>query len=124
MGLQFENLVVNNLKGLCKILQIKTQDIVMAGPFFQRSTKRLKGCQIDLLIQTRHNALYLCEIKFSMTEVKKRVIDEVDEKMKRLSIPRGYSIRPILIHVNGVSRGVIESEQFNQIVDFSDFFNV
>lgn len=59
-----------------------------------------------------------------MTEVKKRVIDEVDEKMKRLSIPRGYSIRPILIHVNGVSRGVIESEQFNQIVDFSDFFNV
>jgi len=124
MGLQFENLVVNNLKGLCKILQIKNQDIVMAGPFFQRSTKRRRGCQIDLLIQTRHNVLYLCEIKFSMTEVKKQVVEEVDKKMKRLSFPRGYSIRPILIHVNGVSRGVIESEQFNQIVDFSDFFNV
>ena len=124
MGLQFENLVVNNLKGLCKILRIETQDIVMAGPFFQRPTKRQRGCQIDLLIQTRHNILYLSEIKFSMTEVKTLVVDEVEEKIKRLSFPRGYSIRPILIHVNGVSRGVIESELFSEIVDFSDFLNV
>ncbi len=121
MGLQFENLVVNNLKGLCKLLRIETQDIVMAGPFFQRPTMRRRGCQIDLLIQTCHNVLYLCEIKFSMAEVKKQVVEEVEEKIKRLSFPRGYSIRPILIHVNGVSRSVVESEQFSQIVDFSDF---
>ena len=121
IGLQFENLVLNNLKGLCKILQIETREIVMAGAFFQRPTKRNKGCQIDLLIQTRHNVLYLCEIKFSMTEVRSLVIEEVEQKMKRLSFPKGYSIRPILIHVNGVSRGIIDSELFTQIVDFSDF---
>ena len=124
MGLQFENLVVNNLRRLCKILRIETQEISMAGPFFQRPTKRRKGCQIDLLIQTRHNTLYLCEIKFSLTEVKTLVVEEVEQKIKRLSIPRGYSIRPILIHVNGVSPGVVESELFSQIVDFSDFLHV
>ncbi len=116
--------MLNNLKGLCKILQIETQDIVMAGAFFQRATKRNKGCQIDLLIQTRHNVLYPCEIKFSMTEVRSLVIEEVEQKMKRLSFPKGYSIRPILIHVNGISRGIIDSELFTQIIDFSDFLNI
>ena len=124
MGLQFENLVVNNLGGLCKILRIEIQDIVMAGPFFQRPTKRRKGCQIDLLIQVRFNTLYLCEIKFNMQEIKKPVVEEVEEKIERLSIPRGYSIRPILIHVNGVSHGVVESQLFSQIIDFSDFLNI
>src|ERR1700722_7351703 len=47
MGLQFENLVVNNLKSLCKLLRIDTLDISNAGPFFQRATQRRKGCQID-----------------------------------------------------------------------------
>ena len=53
MGLQFENLVINNLKSLCKILRIDLLDISNAGPFFQRKTHRQKGCQIDLMIQTK-----------------------------------------------------------------------
>ena len=124
MGLQFENLVVNNFKSLCKILRIDLLDVVNAGPFFQRATKRQKGCQIDLMIQTRHNTLYVCEIKFSASEVKGAVIQEMDEKIERLSAPKGFSIRPVLIHVNGVSQGVRECETFNDIVDFSRFFEV
>jgi hypothetical protein len=121
MGLQFENLVMNNLKNLCKILNINTQEIVTAGPFFQRATQRQKGCQIDLLIQTRHNTLYLCEVKFSAKEISTAVIEEVGRKIKNLSIPKSYSIRPVLIHVNGVSEIVKERELFSHIVDFSDF---
>jgi uncharacterized protein len=124
MGLQFENLVINNLRELCKILKIDTRDIIMAGSFFQRATKRQKGCQIDLLIQARHNHLYLCEVKFSTTEVDTSVIEEVEEKIKRLSIPKSYSIRPVLIHVNGVSAKVREKEMFSHIVDFSDFLQI
>lgn len=123
MGLQFENLVVNNLKSLCKILRIDLIEIVNAGPFFQRTTKRQKGCQIDLMIQTRHKALYLCEIKFSTSEIKSSVIEEMEKKIESLSSPKGFSIRPVLIHVNGVSQSVKESETFNDIVDFSKFFD-
>ncbi len=124
MGLQFENLVINNLKSLCKILRIDILEIVNAGPFFQRATKRQKGCQIDLMIQTRHNALYVCEIKFSTSEVKSSVIEEMEKKIESLSAPKGFSIRPVLIHVNGISQKVLESETFNDIVDFSQFFVV
>jgi len=124
MGLQFENLVINNLKGLCKILKIDVQDIVMAGPFFQRKTKRQAGCQIDLLIQTRHNNLYLCEIKFSANEIGVSIIEEIEKKIESLSVPKSYSIRPVLIHVNGVSTSVTEREKFSHIVDFSNFLTL
>jgi len=122
MGLQFENLVINNLKILCQILNIDLIEITNAGPFFQRATKRQKGAQVDLLIQTRHNTLYVCEIKFSTNEIKRSVITEMEKKIKNLSVPKGFSIRPVLIHVNGVSQAVKESELFNDIVDFSEFF--
>lgn len=124
MGLQFENLVINNLKSLCKILRLDLLEVSNAGPFFQRATKRQKGCQIDLMIQTKHNTLYVCEIKFSTSEVKNHVIDEMEQKIEALSVPKGFSIRPVLIHVNGVSHSVRESEIFNDIVDFSSFLEV
>lgn len=123
MGLQFENLVLNHLKEVFKILKIDIQDVIMAGPFFQRRTKRQKGCQIDLLIQTRYNNLYLCEIKFCNSQIKKQIIADVQTKIDKLLLPRGYSIRPILIHVNGVVDSVLESDFFSQIIDFSDFFS-
>lgn len=123
MGLQFENLVLNNLKRLCEILRIDISEISNAGPFFQRKTQRMKGCQIDLLIQTKHNTLYVCEIKFSSAEVKSSVIEEMEKKIESLSVPKGISVRPVLIHVNGVSQALMESEVFNDIVDISQFFD-
>lgn len=122
MGLQFENLVMNNLKKLSEILRIDISDISNAGPFFQRKTQRMKGCQIDLLIQTKHNTLYVCEIKFNSSEVKSSVIEEMEKKIESLSIPKGVSVRPVLIHVNGVSQAIRESDVFNDIIDFSQFF--
>ena len=107
-----------------KILRIDISDISNAGPFFQRKTKRMKGCQVDLLIQTKHSTLYVCEIKFSSSEVKSSVIEEMEKKIERMSIPKGTSIRPVLIHVNGVSQAVMESEVFNDIVDFSQFLDI
>jgi hypothetical protein len=89
VGLHFENLVVNNLKSLCRILRIDLLEVINAGPFFQRATQRQKGCQIDLMIQTRHNAIYVCEIKFSTSEVKSSAIEEMGKKIRSLSIPKG-----------------------------------
>jgi len=121
MGLQFENLVLNNLPKLCELLNIDINTIEKAGSFFQKKTKAQQGCQIDLLIQTKFNTLYLCEIKFYHAEVGKQVVNEVKNKIEKLSRPKGYSIRPILIHVNGVTQGVLESGTFDKILNFSDF---
>ena len=118
MGLQFENLVVHNFKVLWKMLNVSEEEVVMDGPFFQNSTVRQPGCQIDYMIQTRFHNLYLCEIKFSKDSVGKKIIEEMEEKRKRLKVPRHFSIRPVLIHVNGVEDSVLEEGYFDKVIDF------
>lgn len=119
MGLQFENLVLNNRKFIHSQLGLHPEDIVSENPFFQRKTKRTIGCQIDYMIQTRFQTLYICEIKFSKAFIGTSVIQEVKSKIEALQYPKGFSYRPVLIHVNGVTDDVIESDFFNNIIDMT-----
>ena len=121
MGNQFENLVLNNAKLLHNLLRIDPNEIIYDNPYFQRPTKKHAGCQIDYLIQTKFNTLYLCEIKFSKEPVPVSVIKEVEQKIGRLAKGKHFSIRPVLIHVNGVADAVVESDFFAHIIDFSQF---
>jgi len=119
MSLQFENLVLNNRRKIWEILHIHSEDILSDNPFFQRTTLRTAGCQIDYLIHTRFNTLYVCEIKFSKKEIGANIINEMRQKIERLKYPKGFSCRPVLIHVNGVTDSVLESGFFVNIIDFS-----
>ena len=123
IGLQFENLVINNYKLIIQHSGILMEDVVFAAPFFQRKTNRQRGCQIDFMIQTRFNCLYIYEIKFSRHPLTGNIIDEVRQKIDRLQIPKNYSYRPVLIHVNGVSDSVYENGYFADIIDFADLLS-
>jgi hypothetical protein len=123
MGLQFENLVVHNRQSIWKILRIDPSDIIMEGPFFQRHTKAQSGCQIDYLIQTRFHTIYLIEIKFSKNLIGTTVIEEVEQKRQKLIVPKYCSIRPVLIHVNGIEENVKDTRYFNQIIDFGELLD-
>jgi hypothetical protein len=123
MGLQFENLVINNGHLICKILGIIPEDVVVANRYFQNPTTRQRGCQIDFLIQTRFRTLYACEVKFKQSTIGMEVIEEMETKMKNLALPKGFSCRPVLIHVNGVSEEVADSGYFAHIIDFSDLLS-
>ncbi len=120
MGLQFENLVLSNRKPLHKLLDVDPSDIVNANPFFQRKTKDQSGCQIDYMIQNKFGTCYLCEIKFSSHKITMHVIDEIKQKIACLNLPRQISLRPVLIHVNGVNKQVQTSNFFSYIIDFND----
>jgi len=119
MGLQFENLILSSRHLIWKNLPFSPHDIVCDNPFFQKKNTRSKGCQIDYLIQTRYNNLFVCEVRFSKNRIDVDIIDEMKEKIARINLPRGFSCFPVLIHVNGVTDSVIESEYFSQIIDFS-----
>lgn len=120
LGLQFENLVLKNRKEIWKKLKIKSEDIVVNNPFFQRKTTRTPGCQIDYLIQTRFNTLFACEIKFSQKEIKTEILKEMEDKIKRLVLPRRFSCWPVLIHVNGLDENIIDRGYFTEIIDFGE----
>ncbi len=121
MGLQFENLVLNNRRFIWENLNIHPEDIITDNPYFQRPQLRKKGCQIDYLIQTRANVLYACEIKFSKQEIRTDIINEMRQKLAAFHLPRGFSILPILIHAGGgVSEAIVDQQFFSHIIDFSE----
>lgn len=41
--------------------------------------------------------------------------------MDNLVIPKHFSIRPVLIHVNGVTEALAESDFFANMIDFGQF---
>ncbi|MDR3624873.1 MAG: hypothetical protein P4L16_07035 [Chlamydiales bacterium] len=124
MGVQFENLVINSGPLVCKVLGILPEDVLIANTYFQTAGARKRGCQIDYLIQTRFCCLYVCEVKFRQNVVGLEAVEEMKEKLMCLKLPRGFSCRPVLIHVNGVSEEVVDSGYFASIVDFSELLKV
>lgn len=118
MGLQFENLVLKNRSYIKECLHISPEEVISDNPFFQRKSGRYSGCQIDYLIQTKFGGLYICEAKFSKHPIAPTIINEVQKKLDSLHYPKGFSCRPILIHVNGVQEEVIDSGFFAKIIDF------
>jgi len=123
MGLQFENLVVENRKLLWEICHIKPEDILMNNPYFQRKTTTQEACQIDYLIQTKYHTLYLFEIKFSRNPIKKLVVQQVKQKIKHLALPSNTACLPVLVHVNGVDNSLVEEDYFFRIIDFNQLLD-
>lgn len=124
LGLQFENLVLNNRRSIYQLLQIPLEDVLIDNPYYQSKTAAHPGCQIDYLIQSKFQNLYICEIKFQKNPIKKSIINEVEKKIKSLKTPKGFSRRAVLIHVNGVDESVIESNYFAKIIDFGEMLTM
>ncbi len=120
MGLQFENLVLNSRQELHRLLGLSAAEVINENPFYQRKTARHAGCQIDYMIHTKFDTLYVCEIKFSRNPIGSAAIQEMRSKIAALSRPRGMSCRPVLIHVNGVSEDLKDADYFAHIVDMGN----
>ncbi len=118
MGLQFENLVLNNLNQILKILEISPESLYSASPYFQNPTKLSPGCQVDLLIQTKYT-IYVIEIKFRKS-IGVEIIDEVIQKIKSLKISKTVSIRPVLIYQGELSKQIIKEDFFSKLIAFED----
>lgn len=45
----------------------------------------------------------------------------MQEKVSALSIPKGVAALPVLFHLSGVSKNVVQKGYFYRIIDISDF---
>lgn len=122
IGLQLETLFLQNRRLLHHKLGISPVDIVRCGPYRQSKTSTQEGCQIDYLIQTKTNNLYICEFKLKRREIGSHIIEEIQEKISRLKTPKGFSKVAVLLHLSGVSDSVLTSPHFYRIIDIADFF--
>ena len=119
-GLQFENLVLNNLQTLFPMLGLETSLVLSAAPYCQRAASGREGCQIDLMIQTQRMVMVV-EIK-RRREIGHEVIDEVDEKVKRLKFSSSLSLRTALVYDGRLSPSVAADRYFDFIIPSERLF--
>ena len=96
MGLQFENLVTNNLPSLCEHIGLGRKLVVSAAPYVRRKSASCPGCQIDLLIQTP-KSVYVVEMK-RRSKIGVEIEAELSEKISRLGVPKDKSVRTVLVY--------------------------
>lgn len=117
MGLAFENLIVNNYHALVPFLHLTGAVITSAAPYVRRGTagsRGRKGCQVDLLIQTR-KMLYFVEVK-RRREIVRDVIDEVQRKIDAVKRPSGMSAVGALVYYGQLSPVVAADGYFSALV--------
>lgn len=121
MGLQFQTLVLNNLPLVLQQLKISPEQVRSASPYFQNRTGRQEACQVDLLIDTKY-AVYVCEIKFQR-RLTVSVVEEVAEKVGKLKVEAGKSLRRVLIHMGELGKAIEEGAGFDEVVSFERFLS-
>ena len=127
LGLQFENLVVNNFKELVKPLHLEGVPVLSAVPYEKRAAKGQgkgngKGLQIDLLVQTRKSA-YVVEVK-RKRHIGESIEDEVAKKVARLRHPQGMSIRTALVYEGELAPVVRGNGYFDAIISAADLLGI
>ncbi len=117
MGLQFENLVVNNYVQLMPHLHMGGTLITSAAPYRKGAVRgRGRGCQIDLLIQAQG---MICIVETKRCDIDKSIIAEVDRKVSCISRPQGVSVRTALVFDGRIDPTVEANGYFDAIVPFS-----
>ncbi len=114
LGLQFENLVLNNLPLLLPRLELDRVLLKSTAPWRQLPTTRKKGCQIDLLLQSERSVC-IVEIKRRNT-IGPEIEEEISRKIKALSLPRDISVRTALVYDGNLSPSVEARGYFDAII--------
>ena len=118
MGLQFETLILGSLNAVYDRLGLERVVVLNAGPYIQTKTQRRKGCQVDLLIRTKA-AVYVVEMKFRKV-IGVNVMEEMREKVQRLRLPRGTSVRTVLLYEGDLPKEIQTADYFDFLVPVKD----
>ena len=117
-GLAFENLVVNNFREFLAPLGLERSLVLSAAPFRRDSRSGNGGTQVDLMLQTALG-VYFVEIK-RQVEIGREVIEEVAEKVKRVRVPRGKTVKTALVYSGHLAPIVEAQGYFNAVIDMRD----
>jgi len=114
LGLQFENLILNNIPLLLRKLGLDRVLLKSAAPWRQLPTARKKGCQIDLLLQSERS-VYIVEIK-RKTDIDINIEEEITRKIRALALPRDISVRTVLVYDGNLSPAIEARGYFDALI--------
>ena len=118
MGLQFENLVLNNFRSLLAPLHLDNVMLTSAAPYSRRgvSSGGREGVQVDLLLQTRMS-MCIVEIK-RKANIGREIIDEVRRKCRLVPKKRGVSLHTAIVYEGEIAPSVEADGYFDAVIPF------
>ena len=117
LGLQFENLVLNQVTELLPLVGLGGLPVLSAAPWRTRGKGKGAGVQIDLLVQTR-KSVCVVEIK-RRRRICEEVEAEVARKVRALHVRPGVSVRTALVYEGELAPVVRGNGYFDAIVPAS-----
>ena len=114
MGLQFENLVLNNFPLLAREIGLVGKNVESVAPYFRRGGKTGAGVQIDMLVQLPRS-VYVVEIK-RKARIGDSVVEEVRQKVERLALPKSKSVKTVLVYDGELDPSVEENDFFDYLI--------
>ena len=118
MGLQFENLVLNNFQALARRIGLVGKCVESVAPYFRRGRASGDGVQIDMLVQLP-KSVYLIEVK-RMNRIPVSVEQEVQRKIDRLPLKKGMSVKTVLVYDGELAPELEEDGFFDHLVDMDE----
>jgi hypothetical protein len=112
MGIAFERYCLKHAMKLAAIMGF-ADEVINFGPYFEKSDE---GFQIDLLFHRADKVITVCEIKFHQDKIDTDVVKQLNDKIRKLAVPVGYSVEKALICLNGATPSLIKSELLDYIV--------
>ena len=114
MGLQFESLVLNNFASLAPEIGLVGKSVDSVAPYFRRGTRGGEGVQIDMLVQLP-KCVYVVETK-RRNDIGVEIEAEVQDKINRLPIPKGKSVKTVLVYDGTIAPELEEDGFFDFLV--------
>lgn len=118
LGLQFENLILNNLPALAPRIGLGASVVTSAAPYYRKGRRTGDGVQVDLLVQTG-KSVCVVEIK-RRKHLGEEVEREVCAKLNKLKVKRNVSRRTALVYEGELAQTVIDNGFFDFVIPASD----
>lgn len=117
LGIAFENYCLNNAMWIAQKMGFVNK-VEKYGSYMQRG---VSGVQIDLIYTRLDKVITICEIKFYNSPIGVGIIHEVNKKIEKIKVPKGWTLELALIAPYGADNSVKELDYFHHILTLEDF---
>ena len=120
-GLAFEALCLNHHQLLAKHLGFSAVQYQVGSWYGGKFDSKT---QIDMMYIRADRVIVICEMKYQSAPIGKKIIEEVEEKVRRYPNKKGFTIERVLVTLSNPTQDLLDEEYFTRIVTVEELMSM